>query len=134
MQARFLPVPATIFSLHVAEAAKTGHESLKYFDVLGIFGALVSVFSYACCCPSIVSLERAGVSLVLHPQFWGPVAMGAVCIKEAPLLNLPIPVDVCIPHPALPLGTCSGYIPFSLTLLSCLRLFGICSDDIFKMQ
>lgn len=59
MQARFLPVPATTFSLHVAEAAKTGHESLKYFDVLGIFGALVSVFSYACCCPSIVSLECA---------------------------------------------------------------------------
>lgn len=56
MQARFLPLPATTLSLHVA--ARRGHESLKYFDVLGI-GALVSGFSYACRCPSIVSLKRA---------------------------------------------------------------------------
>lgn len=45
-----------------------------------------------------------------------------------------IPVHVCIPHPALPLGTCSQCISFSCTLFSRLTLFGICYHDSFKMR
>lgn len=116
-------------------SVKTGHECLKYFVVFSIFIAVVLMFRYFCHFLPIFSPLKNSLSVSCPPfKVLGSSGNWAVHVKKAAFLNFPIPVDVCIPHPELPLGTCSRYILFSLTLLSCLRLFGVCSDDIFKMQ
>lgn len=131
-----LPVP---FSLNIDEAAfERGHECLKYFIVIGIFISVISVFTYSCLFPNIYifSFKNSFLNVFypLPPNSGVQQGLGHLRVSAAPFLNLPIPEDVCIPHPALPLGTCSQYIPFSLTLFSCIRLFGICSYDRCKMQ
>lgn len=118
----FLRAITATFSLTIDEAAvKRHHGCLKYFCCFWHLDHHVSMFSFSGLFSENFSLKNFFLSVFGSPvkvkgsrRVWA-MSHGHIFLTPA------VAVDVCISHSALPLGTRSQYIRFSLTLLSCLQ-------------